>query len=41
LTPDKTIGYTTITFNNVGDSVTLQFFTQGWAIIGIHGAVAA
>ena len=42
LTPTTKSGYTTITFNNVGDSVTLQFFNSaGWCIIGIHGAVAA
>ena len=39
LTPTSRVGYATITFNNVGDSVTLQYFTQGWAVIGVHGAV--
>jgi hypothetical protein len=34
-------GYSTITFNTVGDSVILQFFTQGWAVIGLRGAVVA
>lgn len=42
LTPTTKSGYTTITFTNIGDSVTLQFFTgAGWCIIGIFGAVAA
>ena len=42
LTPTSKAGYTTITFLNVGDSVTLQYITgTGWCIIGIYGAVAA
>jgi hypothetical protein len=42
LTPTTKSGYTTITFTNVGDSVTLQYFTgAGWCIVGIFGAVAA
>jgi len=42
LTPTTASGYTIITFANVGDSVTLQFFTTaGWCIVGIFGAVAA
>jgi len=42
LTPTTKSGYTTITFTNVGDSVTLQYFTTaGWCIVGIYGAVAA
>lgn len=42
LTPTTASGYTTITFTNIGDSVTLQFFTgAGWCIVGIFGAVAA
>jgi len=43
LTPTtKPSTYTTITFTNLGDSVTLQFITGvGWCIIGIYGAVAA
>jgi hypothetical protein len=40
LTPTTKIGFTTITFTNVGDSVTLRFNSTGWAIIGIFGAVA-
>lgn len=42
LTPTNTIGaWTTITFNDVGDSVTLQFFTGGWAVIGVYAAAVA
>lgn len=41
LTPTTRVGYSTITFTNVGDSVTLQYFTQGWAIIGVRGAIVA
>ena len=42
LTPTTKAGYTTITFTNVGDSVTLQFIAgTGWCITGIYGAVAA
>ena len=41
LTPTTRVGYATITFNNVGDSVMLQYFTQGWAIIGVRGATVA
>jgi len=42
LTPTTKSGYTTITFSNIGDSVTLQFFTTaGWCIVAIFGAVAA
>jgi hypothetical protein len=42
LTPTTKTGFTTITFTNAGDAVTLQFFTtRGWVIVGIFGAVAA
>ena len=41
LTPTTKIGFTTITFTNVGDSVTLRYTASGWAIVGIFGAVAA
>lgn len=38
LTPTTKSGYSTITFTNVGDSVTLQFFTTaGWCITGSYG----
>lgn len=41
LTPTTRVGYATITFTNVGDSVVLQYFTQGWAVIGARGATVA
>jgi hypothetical protein len=41
LTPTTLLGYTTITFTNPGDSVTLLYTSAGWAIVGISGAVAA
>lgn len=41
LTPTSTVGYTTVTFNKVGDTIILMFFTQGWAVIGGDGAVVA
>jgi hypothetical protein len=38
LTPTTKSGYSTITFTNVGDAVTLQFFTSaGWIITGQNG----
>lgn len=40
LTPTTRGGYQFITFTNVGDSVTLQYFTTaGWCVVGIYGAV--
>jgi hypothetical protein len=41
LTPTTKIGFTAITFTNVGDSVSLVYTAAGWAIVGIFGAVAA
>jgi hypothetical protein len=41
LTPTTRVGYSTITFTNVGDSVLLQYFTQGWAVVGVRGATVA
>lgn len=42
LTPTTKTGFTTITFTNVGDSVTLRYSaTGGWYIVGLFGAVAA
>lgn len=41
LTPTTALGYTTITFVNVGDSVTLRYTTVGWAVVGSYGAVIA
>lgn len=38
LTPTTKSGFSTITFTNAGDAVTLQFFTTaGWIIIGQNG----
>lgn len=42
LTPTTKTGYTTITFDAVGDSVTLQYFTTlGWMIVSNYGATVA
>ena len=41
LTPTTKIGFSTITFTNVGDSVTLRYTASGWAIVGIFGATTA
>lgn len=41
LTPTTKIGFSTITFTNVGDAATLVYTSAGWAIVGISGAVAA
>lgn len=41
LTPANLGGGTTITFNTVGDSVTLQFAGTDWWVIGYRGAVVA
>lgn len=41
LTPSSRLGYATITFNAVGDSVMLQYFSGGWAIIGSRGVTVA
>lgn len=41
LTPTTKIGFSTITFTNVGDAATLVYTAAGWAIVGINGAVAA
>lgn len=42
LTPTTKTGYTTITFTNVGDTVTLKFYTTyGWMIESIRGATAS
>ena len=41
LTPTTKIGFSTITFTNVADAVTLCYTAAGWAIVGINGAVAA
>ena len=41
LTPANLGSATTITFNTVGDSVTLQFAGTDWWVIGFRGAVVA
>jgi hypothetical protein len=41
LTPANLGSATTITFNNIGDSVTLQFIGADWWVIGLRGAVVA
>lgn len=39
LTPTTKTGYTSITFNDAGDAVVLQFFTTlGWMIVANYGA---
>ena len=42
LTPTTKTGYTTITFNDVGDAVTLQFMTTvGWMVVSNYGTTVA
>jgi hypothetical protein len=41
LTPTTKIGFTTITFTAVGDTVTLIYTSAGWAIIGSRGVTIA
>jgi hypothetical protein len=41
LTPTTKIGFTTITFTNVGDSATLIYTAAGWAVTGSYGATVA
>jgi hypothetical protein len=41
LTPTNLGSATTITFNTVGDSVTLQFAGTDWWVVGFRGAVVA
>jgi hypothetical protein len=41
LTPTNLGSATTITFNNVGDSVTLQFIGSDWWVVGLRGAAVA
>lgn len=42
LTPTTKTGYTTLTFGDVGDAVTLQYFTTlGWMIISNNGVAVA
>jgi hypothetical protein len=41
LTPTNLGSATTITFNNVGDAVTMQFIASEWWVVGFRGAVVA
>ena len=42
LTPTTKTGYNTITFNDVGDAVVLQYFTTiGWMILSNYGCTLA
>ena len=41
LTPTTKIGFSTITFTNVGDSAMLIYTAAGWDIISVNGASVA
>lgn len=41
LTPTTAIGFTTVTFTAVGDSVMLIYTAAGWAVIGSRGVTIA
>jgi hypothetical protein len=41
LTPTTKIGFSTITFTNVGDSAMLIYTAAGWDIVALNGAVSA
>lgn len=41
LTPDTAVGFTTITFTNLGESALLRWTAAGWAVVALFGAVAA
>jgi len=41
LTPTTKIGFSTITFTAVGDSVTLVYTATGWAVVGSKGVTIA
>lgn len=41
LTPTTKIGFSTVTFTNVGDSVLLIYTATGWAVIGSKGVTIA
>ena len=41
LTPTTKIGFSTVTFTNVGDSVMMIYTAAGWAIIGSRGVTIA
>jgi hypothetical protein len=38
LTPTTALGFTSITFNAVGDTATLQYTSLGWVILAVRGA---
>jgi len=38
LTPTSRIGYASITLTAVGNSVTLQYLSTGWAVLAVNGA---
>ncbi len=40
VTPTNFLGWTNITFDATGESVTLMFATGGWMVIGVSGATA-
>lgn len=41
LTPTTAIGFSTVTFAAVGDTVTLMYTSAGWAILGSRGVTVA
>jgi hypothetical protein len=41
LTPTTKIGFSTVTFTAVGDSVSLIYSSAGWAITGSNGVTIA
>jgi hypothetical protein len=41
LTPTTKIGFSTITFTNVGDSCMLVYTSAGWDIVAVNGATVA
>lgn len=41
LTPTTKIGFTTVTFTNVGDSVLMIYTATGWAVVGSKGVTIA
>lgn len=41
LTPTTLASGSTITFNNLGEGVTLVYGTGGWTVVGVNGAVIA
>ena len=41
LTPTTALGFTTMTFTNVGDTITLVYTSAGWAIVGNRGGTVA